>query len=79
MNLLNNFFPKFLRYFEKMKRKEEDDYIEERVHLRGNIVTSMALHDINHVLSGQRSFVEVLAMSISERVKVRKTKSTCIF
>lgn len=54
-----------------MKRKEEDDYIEERVHLRGNIVTSMALHDINHVLRGQRSFVEVLAMSISERVKVR--------
>jgi DnaJ family protein C protein 11 len=64
----------FLRLFEKMKRKEEDDYIEERVHLRGNIVTSMALHDINHVLRGQRSFVEVLAMSISERVKVPITE-----
>jgi hypothetical protein len=61
-----------LRQFDKERQKEEDDYIQRRVNLQGEISVHTSATEIVNFVTGQKMFLSIPQMSIYERVKVRR-------
>jgi DnaJ family protein C protein 11 len=65
---------KIIREFSRMRRREEEDYIERRVGNHGLVVTEINAADLIDPLTGERSMPEMVGVRLSERVKIPLTK-----